>query len=477
MSTSRPLPGIGVSLVPVAALVGLLAFNVGVLKGEQNHVPLILATMVAGLVAIFAHRLTWQELEAGILHAIQSALMPMLILISIGVVIATWMQSGVVPLLITYGLDLISPSVFLLTACLVCSVVSLATGSSWTTAGTVGVALIGAGHTLGLDTAMVAGAVVSGSYFGDKMSPLSDTTNLAPAMAGSHLVEHIRHMVWTVTPALVLALIGYTILGVFAGHGDASMDQVQEVVDVLASTYSLTPWLLIPPALTLLLVMRRFPPVPALMFGALSAVLVGMAVHRPGGFVSELGGYFNGMLYGYEASTGNAVVDELLSRGGIEGMMNTVALVMCAMSFGGVMTASGMLESLTSGLLRLVRGTGSLVATTIFTCFGVNVLTADQYMAIVLPGRMFKTSFLRMRLHPKNLSRALEDSGTVTSPLIPWNTCGAQMFGVLGVSATVYWKFAFLNVLVPLVSILYGLTGWTIARITDAEAEERLRAA
>jgi len=477
MSSTRPLPSIWLSLVPVVALVGLLFFNIKILGQDQNHIPLILATMVAGLMAIFAHRLTWKELEDGILHAIQSAMMPMLILISIGIVIATWMQSGVVPLLISYGLDMISPSVFLLTSCLVCGVVSLATGSSWVTAGSVGVALIGAGQTLGIDSAMIAGAVVSGSYFGDKMSPLSDTTNLAPAMAGATLVEHIRHMVWTVTPALLIALIGYAILGAVASHGEASLDQVQDVMDTLSGSYNLTPWLLIPPALTLLLVMRRFPPVPALMFGALSAVTVGLLVHRPESFLTELGGYFSGMLYGYEASTDNEAVNALLSRGGIEGMMNTVALVMCAMSFGGVMTASGMLESITSGLMRLVRGTGSLVATTIVTCFGVNVLTADQYMAIVLPGRMFKNSFLRLRLHPKNLSRALEDSGTVTSPLIFWNTCGAQMFGVLGVSAAVYWKFAFLNLAVPLISILYGMTGWTITKISDEEAEERLRVA
>ncbi len=477
MASSRPLPHPLIALLPVLGLIGLLGFNVVVLKAESNHIPLILATVLAGGIAVLFLKVPWQELEAGIVHAINSALIPLLILIAIGMVIAAWMQSGVVPLLIVYGLDLISPKVFLLTACLVCCVVSLATGSSWVTAGSVGVALIGAGRTLGLDTAMVAGAIVSGSYFGDKMSPLSDTTNLAPAMAGSTLVEHIRHMVWTVTPALLIALTGYLILGM-RGHGTtASFEQVQAVTDTLSASFHLTPWLLIPPALTLLLVMRRFPPVPALVFGALAAIIVGLFFHHPDGFVSEVGSYFNSMLTGYHSTTGNAVVDNLLSRGGINGMMMTVALVICAMSFGGVMTASGMLESLTGSLLRLVRGSASLIATTIFTCFGVNVLTADQYMSIVLPGRMFREAFLRQRLHPKNLSRALEDSGTVTSPLIPWNTCGAQMFIVLGVSATAYWKFAFLNLAVPMVSILYGITGWTIARISDADAEERLQAA
>jgi NhaC family Na+:H+ antiporter len=474
---SRPLPSIAISLLPVFALIGLLFFNVIILKSDRNHVPLILAAMFAAIVAVVALKVSWTELEKGIVHAIQSAMIPILILMAIGIVIAAWMQAGVVPLLIVYGLDLISPSVFLLTTCVVCAVVSLATGSSWTTAGTVGVALIGAGTTLGLDVAMVAGAVVSGSYFGDKMSPLSDTTNLAPAMAGSTLVEHIRHMVWTVTPAILLALIGYTILGFRATGETASLEQVQGVIAALESGFNLGPWLLIPPALTLGLVMFRFPAVPALLFGALSAVLVDSIASLAAGKDLAMAAYFENALAGFTSSTGHEVVDELLSRGGMDGMMGTVALVLCAMAFGGVMTASRMLESLTTGLLRMVRGTGSLIATTLFTCFGVNVLTADQYMAIVLPGRMFKVAYLKRGLHPKNLSRALEDSGTVTSPLIPWNTCGAQMAMVLGVSATLYWKFAFLNLLCPVVSLIYGFTGFTITKISPEEAAERLKTA
>lgn len=474
---SRPLPPILISLLPVAALIGLLFFNVIILKSDRNHVPLILAAMFTAVVAVLALKVSWAELEKGIVHAIQSAMIPILILMAIGIVIAAWMQSGVVPLLIVYGLDLISPSVFLLTTCAVCCVVSLATGSSWTTAGTVGVALIGAGTTLGLDVAMVAGAVVSGSYFGDKMSPLSDTTNLAPAMAGATLVEHIRHMVWTVTPAIVLALIGYAILGLRATSETASLEQVNEVIAALESGFHLGPWLLIPPALTLGLVMFRFPAVPALLFGALSAVIVDSIASLAGGRDLAMAAYFQNALAGFTSSTGHEVVDELLSRGGMDGMMGTVALVLCAMAFGGIMTASRMLESLTTGLLRLVRGTGSLIATTLVTCLGVNVLTADQYMAIVLPGRMYKVAYLKRGLHPKNLSRALEDSGTVTSPLIPWNTCGAQMAMVLGVSATLYWKFAFLNLLCPLVSLVYGFTGFTITKISPEEAAERLKTA
>ena len=474
---SRPLPPILLSLIPVFALIGLLYFNVKILGSQSNHIPLILAAMFAGIVAVIALKIPWSELEEGIVHAIHSAMVPILILMAIGIVIAAWMQSGVVPLLIVYGLDLISPSVFLLTACIVCCIVSLATGSSWVTAGTVGVALIGAGSTLGLSTAMIAGAVVSGSYFGDKMSPLSDTTNLAPAMAGSTLVEHIRHMVWTVTPALLLACLGYTILGFNTTGSAASMDQVNEVTDALRSSFHLGPWLLIPPALTLGLVMFRFPAVPALLLGALATVAVDSIASLAAGSDLAVAAYFNNALEGFTSTTGQPVVDTLLSRGGMNSMMSTVALVVCAMAFGGIMTASRMLESLTTGLLRMVRGTGSLVATTIFTCFGVNALAGDQYMAIVLPGRMFKVAYLKRGLHPKNLSRALEDSGTVTSPLIPWNTCGAQMAMVLGVSATVYWKFAFLNLLCPVVSIIYGFTGFTISKISAAESAERLKTA
>jgi NhaC family Na+:H+ antiporter len=413
-----------------------------------------------------------------------------LILMLVGMLIAAWIQAGVVPLLIVYGLELISPSIFLVTACLVCCVVSLATGSSWTTAGTVGVALIGVGTALGLDLGMVAGAVVSGAYFGDKMSPLSDTTNLAPAMAGSTLVEHVRHMVFTVTPALLVALALYAALGGRHEAGPGALERVEAVIATLDERFVLSPWLLVPPALVLTLVACSFPAIPALLIGTFGGLGIGLLVQPFESLTAALreyfaalyGGYSIALLDGLPAGADEArraaaqVVESLLDgRGGMKSMMGTVALILCALSFGGVMERSGMLASIAGKVLSLVRGTGSLIAATILTCFGVNVLASDQYMAIVVPGRMYRTAFLQRRLHPKNLSRCLEDSGTVTSALIPWNTCGAQMTIVLGVATGLYWKYAFLNWLCPLVSIAYGFSGFTIARLSAEEAEARLR--
>jgi NhaC family Na+:H+ antiporter len=367
-----------------------------------------------------------------------------------------------------------------------CCIVSLATGSSWTTAGTVGVALIGVGTAMGLEPGMVAGAVVSGSYFGDKMSPLSDTTNLAPAMAGATLIEHVRHMVWTVTPALLGALAVYAWLGMGHTSGPESLGRVRAVVDLIEGHFVLSPWLIAPPVVVLVLVARNFPALPALLVGTFLASLIGFVVQAHsdprqavqtacavlyGGYAIDLSGALGADATEVQREAVTTVQSLLDGRGGMKGMMGTIALIFCALSFGGIMEASGMLGAIAKKLLSVVRGTGSLIAATIFTCLGVNVLASDQYMAIVVPGRMFRTAFLDRRLHPKNLSRALEDSGTVTSALIPWNTCGAQMATVLGVATAAYWPYAILNWLCPLVSILYGMTGFTITRITDEEAQ------
>ncbi len=487
---SVPRPSLGLALIPVITLVALLTLNVRVFGSGDNQVSLVLATGVAGLIAVFVQRIPWLEIEKGIVHSITVAMQAMLILMAVGMLISAWIEAGVVPLLIVWGLKLISPAVFLLTACAVCAVVSLATGSSWTTAGTVGVALMGVGHTLGLDVGMVGGAVVSGAYFGDKMSPLSDTTNLAPAMAGATLVEHIRHMIWTVTPALGIALAAYAVMGGAHEAGPGALERVDAVIAALGSSFVLSPWLAVPPVLVLVLVARRVPAVPALLLGTFAAVALGLVIQpsSDGGWLGALGRSFGTLYGGFSISLSDAIpadataqlaaaqtVEALLDdRGGMKNMMGTVAIVFCALAFGGVMERSGMLGVIAENILKLVRGTGSLVAATIATCFGVNVLASDQYMAIVVPGRMFRTAFLDRRLHPKNLSRALEDSGTVTSALIPWNTCGAQMTAVLGVATAAYAPYAILNWACPLISIVYGFTGISMTRIDDAEARRRL---
>lgn len=481
-AATTPRPSLLVALVPVAALVGLLVLNVRVFGSADNQVPLAIATAVAAAIAVWGLRVPWVELEKAMFRSIAQALQAIVILAIVGMLIGAWIHSGVVPALILWGLELISPAVFLVTACLVCCVVSLASGSSWTTAGTVGVALMGVGTTMGIGPGLVAGAIVSGAYFGDKMSPLSDTTNLAPAMAGSTLMEHVRHMVWTTTPALLIALGAYAIFGMDAHEqGADALSRVAGVTQTLRESFAISPWLLVPPLLVLGLVVLKQPAIPALFAGTFAAVALGLVVQPrgEGGIAADVQRYFAALWSGYERSFGSSeaqqAVEGLLSgKGGMKAMMSTIAIVFCSLSFGGVMERSGMLGSIAGAILGLVRGTGSLVASTIATCIGANVLTSDQYMAIVVPGRMFRPAFLRARLHPKNLSRCLEDAGTVTSALVPWNTCGVQMATVLGVSTLAYAPWAILNWTCPLISIAYGFTGISMVRISDEEAERRL---
>lgn len=448
------------ALIPVAALIVTLATNLG-LYGGQPHIPLVLGTIVAcfsGLV--LGH--PWKTIEDGMVKGIAIALKAILILLIIGMLIGSWIASGVVPLLIFYGLKLLSPEIFLVASCLICCVVSVITGSSWTTAGTVGVALIAVGQGFQVPLPMVAGAIISGAYFGDKMSPLSDTTNLTPAVAGSELFEHIRHMMYTTIPALLLALVLYALIGMRVDGTGSNPGELTSIVGALEENFHLSPWLLSAPLLVLLLVMRKIPAMPALIAGSILGTVLAVTLQE-----MEPGSVLQVLKEGYLSNTGNKEVDALLTRGGISGMMDTVALILCAMSFGGVMERTGMLKTLANAILRLARSTGSLVACTAGTCLGMNVIAPDQYLSIVVPGRMYRGAYQQVKLHPKNLSRILEDAGTLTSPLIAYNTCGAYMSQVLGVSAFAYFPFAFLNLLVPLISIAYGFTGWTITPLKE----------
>jgi NhaC family Na+:H+ antiporter len=378
----------------------------------------------------------------------------------VGLMIGTWISGGIVPAMIYYGLKVLSPGIFLVATMIICSIISLGTGSSWSTAGTVGVALIGVGQGLGVPAAMVAGAIISGAYFGDKMSPLSDTTNLAPAVAGTDLFSHIRHMVYTVVPAYVISLGLYAFLGARFSGGVIESRNIETMLSTIKSNFFIHPLLLIPPILVVVMVVLKIPPLPALLGGTLlGAVFAVLTQSR------SLGEIIQAAHSGYISHSGVAMVDELLSRGGLMSMMETVALIICALSFGGIMEKTGMLEALAAALLKRVRRTGSLVATTVFSCIGMNIIAADQYIAIVVPGRMFKNAFDAKGLHPKNLSRVLENSGTMTSPLIPWNSCGAFMGATLGVSPLLYLPYAFLNLSVPLVSIFYGYTGITMEKV------------
>ena len=467
------------------------------------HIALIISAAIAGLIA-FANGYKWKFLENGIIASIGRSMQAILILLIVGMLIGSWIAGGIVPAMIYYGLMILKPSIFLIAACLMCAIVSLATGSSWTTAGTIGIALIGIGIGLDISAPMTAGAIVSGAYFGDKMSPLSDTTNLAPAVAGSELFEHIKHMVWTVTPSLVIALIIYAFLGL--GHGDdVNMQSVQLLQEQLADTFNINLLLLIPPLLVIVIVALKVPAIPGLLAGVLLGVFA-MAYQGvdPADWFNTL---HNGFEYGVSDAfnTASEVVGEdlvgldsdaaselarngvitpeilsehslykLLTNGGMESMLWTVNLIICAMCFGGIMDSSGMLATMADGLLKLAKGIGSMTIVVFITCVLVNLIAADQYLSIILPGRMYKEAYEDRKLKAKNLSRALEDSGTITSPLVPWNTCGATMTKFLGVPTLSYLPYAFLNLINPLVSIFYGFTGISMEKMTDEEYKKVL---
>jgi NhaC family Na+:H+ antiporter len=475
----RPIPA-SVAAIPALVLVGLLYVFIHMFKEATSgavelggHLPLIITAAIAGLIAK-SYGWSWKALEGGMLRAIQLAMGAALILLIIGGLMGSWLASGVVPALIKWGLELMSPSYFLPATCAVCSIVSLVSGSSWSTAGTVGLALIGVGGAMGIDPAMTAGAVISGAYFGDKLSPMSDTTNLAPAMAGTELFTHIRHMLWTTGPSWIIPMIAFSILG--AGLEDAaSPDSIAAIVDTIDRRFDPGLRHLIPPAVVGILVLRKAPALPSLALGVVAGLVLGVEENlRSGdiGFLTAMANNFNAVMGGFTSDTGNPQVDDLLSRGGISGMSNTVLLIFSAMIFGGVMEATGQLRALANAALKYAKSTGSIIMSTVLTSIGTNLLAGDQYIAVVVPGRMYADAYREKGLHPKNLSRALEDGGTITSPLIPWNTCGAFMSQTLGVATGAYLPYCFLNLLNPIISIIYGYTGFTIEKLEANEAKK-----
>ena len=413
-------------------------------------------------------------MEQGILAAINRTMQAILILAVVGLMLGSWMAGGVVPSMMFYGIKVIAPSIFLFTACLLCSIVSLATGSSWSTAGSMGVALIGVGTALGFPAYMTAGAVVSGAYFGDKMSPLSDTTNLAPAVAGATLFDHIKHMIWTTGPSLCIALVVYLVLGFTNSSGGAAdLSTIDEILAFITDNYNVSLLCLIAPLFVIVAVALKLPALPALIGG----VILGLPFFPMQGnslkSVPFILNYGVGVEIPEDASDIISELGSLLTSDGMQGMMWTISLILCAMVFGGIVDCTGIMGSIAGALLKLARGTrGGLVTVTVISCIMVNALCSDQYLAIILPGRMYKEAFEDLRLAPKNLSRALEDSGTITSNFIPWNTCGATMSKFLQCpqwGKGGYAPFAILNWLNPLVSIFYGFTGISMVKMTDEE--------
>lgn len=454
---------LGEALICIGFLVAVLIFSI--MKYEASpHIPLVIGAIGAGAMAMTRLGYSWSELEEGVLKTINMAMQAIIILMIIGMIIGTWILGGVVPTMIYYGLQILSPGIFLAATALICCVVSLATGSSWTTAGTVGIALLGVGQGLNIPGEVVAGAIISGAYFGDKMSPLSDTTNLAPAMAGATLFDHVRHMIFTTGPSLIIAVILYGIMG--AKYAGQALDpgEINKILEALAGGFNINPLMFIPPVLVIAMVVMKVPAVPGLMGGTVLGGIFAFIFQGKG-----FGEILNASMNGFVSETGFEAIDTLLTRGGMQSMMWTVSLILCALTFGGILEATGMLEAIAGAVLKLAHGTGGLVTATIFSCIFVNIVTGEQYLSIVIPGRMYKSAFADRGLAPRNLSRCLEDSGTLTSPLIPWNTCGAFMHATLGIHPFAYLPYAFLNLINPLVSIFYGFTGITMLKMTPEE--------
>jgi NhaC family Na+:H+ antiporter len=473
-STESEASGLDVA-VTIGVTAALLSLSVVMFGSDSsagaNQIALVIGAVIATIVGV-KNGHSWKVIEQNIVAGISTALPAIMILFSVGSLIGIWMLSGTVPTMIYYGLLLLDPTVFYPASCLLCAITALSIGSSWTVAGTLGIGLIGVAAGMGISVEITAGAIISGAYFGDKMSPLSDTTNLAPAVTGIDIFTHIRHMVWTTAPSFVLALAGFILIGFFS-EAEATDDSLGTTLTALDANFTINIFMLLPVVVVVYMASRKLPAIASILSGVFAGIIVALLFQRGavsamvddpalGSFVAPAKAIWTVLFNGYSASTGNENLDGLLSRGGMSSMLNTVWLILTAMSFGAAMEKAGILERLVRALVSRAHSVGALIATTIGTCIGVNVLAADQYMAIVIPGRMFKSAYAARGLHEKNLARTLEDAGTITSPLVPWNTCGAYMAATLGVPTLAYLPFCFFNLINPFVAIIYGYLGFKI---------------
>ena len=448
------------------SILGLVLFiSLAILRYESDaQVPILLGVLIAAIIGMRAGY-SWKEIETGMLNGITNSLQAIVILLIIGILIGVWILSGVVPTMLYYGLKIMHPKIFLPAALLICSISSLATGSSWGTSGTIGIALIGIGGGLGFPLPLVAGAVLSGAYFGDKMSPLSDTTNMAPAMVGTDLYTHIKHMTYTTGVSYGITLVIEFVLGFFYGGGETNLDSVNQILAGIDAQFSVNPLLLLPPVIIMVLAFRKIPAVPGIVIGILAAGVLGVIFQR-----NTFGGLLSAAYGGYTSSSGVEAVDNLLTKGGFESMMYTISLVICAMMFGGIMEKTNQLRVVVNVILKKAQSTGSLITATILTAIGSNLILCDQYMSIVMTGKMYAQSYKDKGLHPKNLSRAIEDSATVTANLVPWNSGGAYQAATLGVPTIAYLPFNFFCWITPIVSMLFGWFNITIDPL-DEEVE------
>ena len=465
------------ALVPIIFLVILLSINVSIFGDDSLsgsiQIVLILSSAVASIIA-FNLGFSWLDIQKGIVKSINSSLPSILILFLVGSLAGSWLLSGVVPAFIYYGIQILNAKIFLFAACVICIVVSMATGSSWTTSATIGIALIGIGRALDISDGLVAGAILSGAYFGDKMSPLSDTTNLAPAMAGSDLISHIKYLSLTTVPSIIISLVIFIVLG-FNISDSIGLNNAEIISSAIKEKFYISPVLFIVPLTVIILIYNKIKAVPALFVGViLGSVFAlifqsGLVVDVSNSETLSSKALFSGTmisLYGsISINTSNPLVTDLLSSSGMFGMLDTIWLVICAMIFGGVMEKAGFLKQITSIILNKIKSSGSLISSTAGTCIFFNLTASDQYLSIVVPGKMYSSIYKEKGLAPENLSRTLEDGGTVTSVLVPWNTCGAYHASVLNVATLTYLPFCFFNLISPIMTILFVYLKIKIKRI------------
>jgi len=467
------------ALIPVLILILLLSYNITVFGDDalagSNQFMLLIAGAIAALIG-YRNKISYKFMLQKITENLGSVTSPILILLFVGALAGTWLLSGIIPAMIYYGLQIANPVFFLPTCVLTCTLISLATGSSWSTSATVGIALVGIGKALGLPAGMVAGAVISGAYFGDKLSPLSDTTNFAPAMAGSELFTHIRYMLYTTLPTIIITLLAFVVLGFgFTTNGEIDVVAYKSAI---AEKFNINFWLFIVPLGVILMIIKKTQPLIALFVGTISAAIFAL-IFQPTLLVELAGGQTFNFKVAYQSilnaittetnvETSNQLMNELFSSGGMKGMLGTIWLIICAMVFGGVMDAIGALEAISNAFLKWAKSTFQLIAGTVASCLTVNLSASDQYLAIVVPGKMFARAFKDRKLAPENLSRTLEDSGTVTSVLVPWNTCGAYQSVVLGVSVADYFIYAIFNWLSPLMTLIFAYFNIKIRALVKA---------
>ena len=466
------MPKLWEALLVLGLLIAVLAVGI-IVYGVDPHIPMFVGTIAAALMALHLGY-KWSEVEKSMLDGIYKALQSIIILAIIGILTGVWLDAGVVPTMIYYGLQILSPAIFYLGALLICSITALATGTSWGTMGTMGVALMGIGFGLGMNPAITAGAIISGAYFGDKMSPLSDTTNLAPAMAGTDVMTHVKFMLPSTIITYLIAAVFFLVMGLVQYQGgEADMSSVTALSTALKDMFNINPLLLLPPVVVIVAVALKMPAIPGIVLGIITGAIVGM-IFQPN---CTLGSLFSCGMNGFSCETGIYEIDELLNSGGLMNMMFSISMTIIAMMFGGIMEDTHQLEVIVDQVKKLAKSPAGLVALTEVTCVASNATMPEQYISIVVPGRMYADEYRKKGLHPATLSNALESAGTVTSALIPWNTCGVFILGTLNIGVAQYAPFAIFNWLMPIVTIVMAFMGWTVANADGVRLSKAKKAA